>query len=144
MSDKVAILQVSNILDKYTLVATGDSDKFYNGQSVFVLGEGGHLADGTPIVVPKAKLRVKANAGAYVILEYESPTEEKEVDIPRYPSLDLFTARTERVKVKTREPLNVREGQVSGNPGNRPIEVGDHVISADEFKEYVEQKTPKT
>jgi len=137
MSD-VNVLRVAQILDKHTIVATGNASDINDGVQMLVLGEGGELPDGTPLVIPKAKLRTRANAGSYVVLENEAKTEEKEVDIPTFQTFRF--SRTERIKIEVRQGLNVNEGDLSGNPGSRAIGIGDPVIRAVDFARYVAER----
>jgi hypothetical protein len=140
---KVYTAQVSKILDKHTLIATAATDEalrhFNPGNEVLVLGIGGVVADGIPLVVPKARLRVSENAGLYVVLYYEGEFEEREVEVPPdlIKNLFAFQSRTEKRRIRSNQGLNVREGDMTGNPGAQPIRPGDVVIYSGDFDSYV-------
>jgi hypothetical protein len=142
MSYKVPIARVSKVLDKHNLVATADDlSDFSSGNEVMVLGIGGMLAEGIPLVVPKAKLRVAENAGLYLLLHYEGEIEEREVEIPSemFGVSSLFKTRTERRKIRVSKGLNVEERGLTGNPGSEPIRVGDVVIYSGSYQTFVRQ-----
>lgn len=132
------VLRVEKILDNKTLIARGSGiSAFSEGDAVFVLGESGRLEDGTPLVVPKARLKVSANAGAYLILESESRVEERRVTSTPGFSFPSMFGRVEHVNVKVPQRLNVRDKDMHGNPGSQPIVGGDVVIREEDFADYV-------
>jgi len=138
----VTVLKVSQILDKHTLIASGNPEMLVDGYLMYVLGESGFLPDGSPIVVPKAELRITAIAPTYVVLSHEGRTQEKEVEVPKFPGLEGFSlTRKEKIKVQVKEGLNVEDFSVSGNPGSRPVRVGDNVIHASDYAAYVRERT---
>lgn len=141
---EVMVLKVSRILDKHTLIASGKIEYVSEGIIMIVLGEGGTMPDGSLIVVPKAELVVTAVAPTYLVLSHEGEMQEKEIEVPKYPGLEGFSlTRREKIKVQVRDGLNVDEHSLSGNPGSRPIRVGDNVIRKADYADYVQERTPK-
>lgn len=126
-------LKVVKILDKKTLMIAGPGvGKLAIGQTIVILGVGKPIPElgGLPVVVPKARVDVTLNAGAYVVAE----SQEYQQEVNPF-ELSLIGSR----RVTKSDPLNVDEKSVIGNPAVKPIAEGDPAVPEGELTAYVTQ-----
>ncbi len=131
MATEIQVLKVLKLLDRQTvLIGGGDLSRFQEGTEVDVLAVGSPLqeVEGVPLVIPKARLEVTSNAGAYLVASPVVTTSDE---------TDVFSTVYRTRKVRRREPLNVAETDLAGNPAGRPIVVGDPVIEAGKLQDFV-------
>jgi hypothetical protein len=130
------LMQVSQILDKSTVVLTGDKlDDLTKGDELFILAKGSNVgATGAPLYLPKATVEVDAIVpGHYLIAK--SPTYEVEETTNSLLSGGVFGPQTRTVT--KRATLRVTESELVGNPALTPVKVGDTVIRERDFGAFV-------
>ena len=132
------VLQVAQILDKYTLVVTGENvDKLSEDESLMILARGTNVPGvDVPLFVSKATVVVTEVPGPYAIVK--APTYEVQESTPSALSgfASILGASGTRTVTK-RSPLSVDEAAIIGNPAVRPIVVGDPVIRRDDLQSFI-------
>jgi hypothetical protein len=127
--DDVAMMRVSEILDRTTIVIAGEGvESLTIGTELQVLAVGRPLKGiGVPLLVPKANVEVTSVAGVYAIARSPVYTEQKSTLVT-----DLFSR-----SVTKRDALNVDESNLLGNPASAPIAKGDPVVRPNQLAELV-------
>jgi len=82
--------------------------------------------------VPKATIRVTTATGPYAVAR----TLSYEVEVTEPSPFAVITAPTKRTETR-RYQLTVDDKQVSGNPANNPVSVGDPVIRPGQLPQFI-------
>lgn len=131
-------MKIAKLLDKQNVVVSGTPQELgslFEGAGLLVLAIGAPFDEtGIPLVVPKAALEVRTHAGSYVIASPPEVQVSSETE-PTGAIASILMTRTRTVR--TRPPLNVEERAIDGNPGARPIAVGDPVIQRNDLATFV-------
>lgn len=125
------LLQVSEILDKTTLVVVGSGiDSLREGETLVVVAVGAPVGStGVPLVVPKAKLEVTSVLSQYAIVRPEAEEVEER-------PISTMLAMTAGRKYWRRPALDVDEKDLRGNPARTNIARGDPVLRLSDVKAY--------
>lgn len=128
-------MEVAEILDKTTLVITGEGvDSLQEDDELYILSAGRHIrGTSVPLLIPKAKVVVTAPAGEYAIAQ--SQTVEETEPSPLITSARMFAPVTRRY----RPALSVDEKAMIGNPARSPITIGDPVVRSDDLPNFVKR-----
>lgn len=130
-------MEVSEILDKTTFVITGKGmESVQRGSRLTILAVRGKVKNtNAPLVLPKATVEVTSHAGEYVIARPQIT--ESDESLGGILALTMNSKRT----VRRREPLQVEDDSLTGNPAHAPVKVGDPVIREEDLSEYVKLKS---
>ncbi len=142
MSDTVKKYRIEKILDKYNVVIVGDGPiDLRPNEEVIVFAAGSKLNEKVPLLLPKATLRIQINGGIYATAKSDDyHQEERSVGLPTFMMFNPGRPTIEKVSVLS--PLKVDEKDVSGNPGNAPIKVGDLVLKEGDLQKYILELNP--
>ena len=134
---KVPVFQVSQILDKTTLLITGDKvGDLSMGSVLLILAvTKSRSLKGIPLVLPKVTLEVTLVTDFYAVAR---PPVEKHVSSSTMMTLTTSTTISRRPK------LDVEESNLVGNPASIPIAIGDPVIEKVNLRDYVAELAAKS
>lgn len=131
-------MKIAKLLDKHNVIVSGSPDEMellIEGTELLVLAIGAPFDEtGIPLVIPKAELEVRTHAGSYVIA---SPAEIEVSSETEPTGLMASMMFTKTRTFRKRPALNVEERSLDGNPGARPIAVGDVVIAKRDLTTFV-------
>jgi hypothetical protein len=138
MADLFQPMKVAQILDKTTVVITGDSvPSLSTGDRLWILAVGREIPGvGLPLVVAKAAVEVTSIPGPYLVAR--TPTYEEETPSnPLYGTLGSLGSQSKTKTITRRQVLTVEEKELIGNPSNTPVTVGDPVIRPADLQSFV-------
>lgn len=124
------VLEIKAFVDASTVVLVGPkASQLKEGDELFVVGIADTNIPGTdlPLVAPKATLVVSFPAGVYVLAR----TPLKIVTVDLISSFSTVLEKSQRPKLTT------DSSQFIGNPGNRPVQVGDAVVPSGNLADYI-------
>lgn len=129
-------MKVAKILDKTTLVITGEGVETLNeGSHVLVLAIGPALPESAaPLVVPKCELEVTLVTPEYAIARTIAYQEEQASPMDYITLTQLGQRRT----VTKRPQLTIDESLLAGNPAHEPIQMGDPVVLKGQLGTFVQ------
>lgn len=138
-TDDFSPWRVLQILDRFTVVIAGKRmDQLHVGTELEIVAVQGEIASlSLPLVVPKAQVQVSAHHKVYAIAK--TVEEHREETVKTGALYSAIMGETQRTSYRTVRPaLRVKDSQVTGNPGDLPVAVGDYVVKTDELGDLVE------
>lgn len=130
----IPILKIARILDSKSTVLVGHGlNKINKHDGLIVLSIDKKIpGTKTLLVVPKESLSVETQTNDYIIAK--TPIRE----VQEFSGLSLFASTQTGRTVKRRKDFLVDENEISGNPENAPIKIGDVVIREEDLARFVE------
>lgn len=134
---KPNIFVISQILDKTTIILTGESIGTLSiGDELSILAKGQKIQKSDiSVYVVKGELEVIAVTGAYTIARPPELTKKEPIGMA---SLMTSVRDSGYKTVYYRPELNVLEDEERGNPKRQPIKTGDIVILEKDFRIFVD------
>ena len=129
------VVELVSFVDAHTAVLVGHrSELLKEGDSLYVLGESDTLVPkiNLPLITPKVRLEVTFPAGPYVIAK-----------TPLQTSItasynEVIRQMVEGIsKTESRPVLTKEEKLFLGDPGRRPVRIGDKAVRPKDLGEYI-------